>query len=192
MFPSVKALSLVLVGTVLMVMAAPALAASDRHVFLAPHLSAGVYGQLYPQITDHPLWQSALAPEQRQIVRILEDQLSEQQPFYWMRTRLDQRSLQMQVSLRHEIWQGDQLVWQQTLTKTRNLRLLGRDLLGVGQALIPQLNQTPQGSLTQWPGLSPVADKVRQELVADMLFQFQQDYQTMNTNLNKLKQETTP
>ena len=166
----------------------PAQADSIRHVYLAPHISAQNYPLLEAEVQKHAIWRIPLRTNQVQILRLQDLRLTETRPFYRSQTRLDERSLSLTLNLKFEIWSYNQLVWQDSQQVQRQIRLLGPELQGVGIALIPRLNQQPQGALSHWPELAEPVKLAQQELIRSALEQFEKDY----LNQKNRTQEKTP
>lgn len=147
MFPSVKKTSCVFILISQLNWAAPSLAAEQHYIYSEPHLPIQLQAILYQQSQTHPLWKLPLKPEQNLILRIRDYHVGENNVFYWTRTRLDNRSVALSLNLSLEIWQGQQLLWQDTTQVQRILRLMGPELRGTGQATVVNLAAVPEGVL---------------------------------------------
>lgn len=165
--------------TCLLLLSSLAVQAADarRQIYLAPGVDMALAAPFTRTLQQHGLWQLPLAADELQVVRLLEVATETPQSFYWMQTRLDEQHLQLRVKLALEIWSGQQLRWQRVISQSRALRLMGPELRGVGQPLLPQLAQLPQGALSAY-GLTPAqADVLRQRLWQAGFYLLQQDYQ---------------
>ncbi|HEY9843929.1 MAG TPA: hypothetical protein V6D23_25890 [Candidatus Obscuribacterales bacterium] len=155
----------------------PSQAADQRYAYLDPGLPAAGYALFYATLAQDPLWKLPLAQGETQILRLQEFSLQEQSPFYWTRTRIDERQLQLKVQVSMEIWRGPELRWQRTVALERSLRLMGNELRGTGLALISPLAELPAGALS--PGGTDAARlaRLQQELLVQAAHQLLTDYQ---------------
>ncbi|PKL76881.1 MAG: hypothetical protein CVV27_07995 [Candidatus Melainabacteria bacterium HGW-Melainabacteria-1] len=161
--------------------AVPAIAETPqalRHVYVSPGLPVAYQQLFHVTMAQHPLWQIALAPADRQILRLQEFKLQTRQPFYWTRTRLDERSLELDATVSMEIWRGPDLRWQRTLSVQRKLRLMGPELRGTGIARLSPLAELPAGALSAQTGPDrEIFSALQQDLLAEVAHQLLRDYQ---------------
>ncbi|MGV3525317.1 MAG: hypothetical protein ACO1RX_13885 [Candidatus Sericytochromatia bacterium] len=180
MLLSVKQGTLAAVVWSLFSFAGPARAADARYAFVAPGLSVSLQQPFYQAMSQSALWRLPLKAEQIQVLRLENWQLAEQRPFYWSQTRLDQRSLQLMLQVRLEVWDGPELRWQSSSQQVRQLRLMGPELRGSGLALMSQLAQLPEGALIRTgPDRQRIAD-LEQQLLEAASFALLQDYHRHN------------
>lgn len=153
----------------------PAQAAEPRYAYLEPGLPIQLQSMYLQTLSRHPLWQLPLAADERQVVRLQQLRLQEAQPFYWTRTRLDERKVQLELSLALEIWRGPELRWQRTVSLSRPLRLMGPELRGTGLAVISPLAELPAGALSR-PAEARVVADLQRELLTQAAGQLLEDY----------------
>lgn len=180
MLLSVKQLSLAAVVLSLFCFAGPSQATDARYAFVAPGLSVALQRPFYQTMSQSALWKLPLAPGQMQVLRLENWQLGEQRPFYWSQTRLDQRSLQLSLQVRLEIWEGPELRWQGSSLQTRSLRLMGPELRGTGLSLMAQLSQLPDGALVRTGPDQQRLAEFEQQLLETASFALLQDYNRHN------------
>ncbi|MBF2052501.1 MAG: hypothetical protein IGS03_03440 [Candidatus Sericytochromatia bacterium] len=169
----------VILTVALLILNSMACQAADarRQIYLAPGVEMAMATPFAQALQSHGLWQLPLAPDEMQVVRLLAVEAENPQPFYWMQTRLDEQQLSLKVKVGLEIWSGAQLRWQRVVSQSRSLRLMGPEMRGVGQPLLPQLARLPQGALTAY-GLSPAqTDSLRQQLWQASFYLLHKDYQ---------------
>lgn len=176
MFPAVKNACFCLLISVGL-LAQPLQAAEQRYVYLAADLPVAYQTIFYRAVSGHALWKLPLNPQQRQIIRLQELSLAEDAPFYWTRTRLDERKLTLKAQLELEIWQGPELLWQRSLKLERPLRLMGPELRGTGLAVISPLAELPAGALSKNRQDAARVEQLQVAILTEAAQQLLVDYQ---------------
>lgn len=160
--------------------ACPAKSEVSRFVYSEHRLPVSLQENLYAISQRHPIWSIPLGQEQKQIIRLLDFSTQENSVFYWAQTRLDQRSIMFSLSIKLEVWQKQQLMWQDTQTVTRTLRLMGPELRGTGQASINNLSLVPEGLLTRIGLNNKQKQEIQTDLFEQALYQLNKNYQRHN------------
>lgn len=175
MFLAVK--RMLLTGTLLfapLALNSPAQAAQQRYAYLHPSVPVSLQQLFSQSMSQHPLWQLELAEDERQVLRLQSLDLKTQAPFYWTRTRLDERAIELEAQLRLEIWHGPELVWERSVSVSRPLRVMGPELRGTGLAVISPLAELPAGALTKAD--AAVIQQLQQQILAQAAHQLLTDY----------------
>jgi len=180
MFLSVKSLTMISLSLAFVLSAFSAQAELSKFVYVEPGVSASLHEPFTQVVHQHPIWHLPVASGQVQIVRLQSYVFQEAQPFYWIQTRLDERSLRLEAKVSLEIWEGQALVWQKTQQLHRDLRLMGRELRGIGQPIAQNLGQLPRGALTTFGIDSQVYKRAQSDLFTQALHQLRRDYAEHN------------
>lgn len=174
MFHAVKR---TLAGTLVfagLVLNSPAQAAQPRYAYLHPSVPVSLQKMFTQSMVQHPIWQLELEEDERQVLRLQSLELKTEAPFYWSRTRLDERAIELVAKLQLEIWKGPELRWERSVSLRRPLRVMGPELRGTGMAVISPLAELPAGALTQAD--SAVVTQLQQQLLAVAAHQLLTDY----------------
>ena len=126
-----------------------------RQVFLPPRISAAYYPLFEKAVVQSSLWQGPLPIQGRQIVRLQHLSFQTQTPDYVSEQNVRPEFTQLSMTLTHEVWRRDELIWVETLTRSQHWQKPGYRALSVGQSPTQHLLQLPRGSFNP---LNPVPE----------------------------------
>lgn len=155
----------------------PALASDQRTMYLEPHLPVEYYMFCYQALLNHPIWDIQINSNERQILRVEDLSLSENKPFYWAQTRLDERRIMVRARMTLEVWDGSQLKWMKSLEMERPIRLMGPELRGTGLSILSPQHDLPKALLTPLPQKQNKLTQLQQEVILALAQEIVKDYQ---------------
>lgn len=118
----------------------------QRHVMLLPHVDAALYKPFEQAVQHSELWQVPLPQNSRQIVRLKAFGIRVDRPLYRSAVNLAPEDIQVSMTLSHEVWRGDQLLWTETLQREQQWQQPGPRALRVGQSPTQYLATMPAGA----------------------------------------------
>ena len=136
-----------------------AMASPDNwQVFSEPHISSNDHQILYQTFTNHPLIRQQDTESMKVILRLQDIKKEDQTQRHWAQLRFDEQFVRYKIQVQLEVWRANQLLWQRTRTKTRDLHRPGPEnrLLG-SNVLTPYVN-LPVGTFRAQDPLSQIYD----------------------------------
>lgn len=130
-----------------------------RHVMLLPQVEASLYKPFEQAVQHSELWQIPLPSESRQIIRLKAFSVRVDRPLYRSAVNLAPEDIKVSMTLSHEVWRGEQLLWTETLQREQQWQQPGPRALRVGQSPTQYLATMPPGAFSQLaaPAVGPFA-----------------------------------
>lgn len=146
-----------------------------RQIMFPAHLDTDLYLPLSQAIQQCSLWQIPLSSEWRQIVRLQDFSLQTSRPLYASMTAISPQEMQLSMTLTHEIWHGEALLWTETRRRQQHWQYPGPRALGVGQSPTHYLASLPRGAFSPLQPL-PQASPFNTALFTHLSHDLTQDY----------------
>lgn len=121
----------------------------QRHVMLFAGVDASLYAPFEKAVQQSELWQVPLPDQSRQIIRLKAFDLRVDRPLYRSTVNLSPKDIRVSMTLSHEVWRGDQLLWIETLERQQQWQQPGPRALRVGQSPTQYLATMPAGAFAQ-------------------------------------------